>query len=171
MDKKIIQKAGKYFTETEKHQIIQEMLSNQCTKQEIWQKYTGQEEEHGQLLRWMTALGYNIGIKTRRPNIDTERIFNYRALAIARKDTVSLPGFDENLYADNSNANNRAWQDMVAEFLAVRSSTEFLYKSFTEEALAASGISNNNPVTVTSLGFITLGHFYHHKNVIEERYL
>ena len=69
MDKKIIQKAGKYFTETEKHQIIQEMLSNQCTKQEIWQKYTGQEEEHGQLLRWMTALGYNIGIKTRRPNI------------------------------------------------------------------------------------------------------
>lgn len=69
MDKKVIQKAGKYFTEPEKHQIIQEMLSNQCTKQEIWQKYTGQEEEHGQLLRWMTALGYNIGIKTRRPNI------------------------------------------------------------------------------------------------------
>ena len=103
--------------------------------------------------------------------IDTERIFNYRALAIARKDTVSLPGFDENLYADNSNANNRAWQDLVAEFLAVRSSTELLYKSFTDEALAASGISNNNPVTVISLGFITLGHFYHHKNVIEERYL
>ena len=103
--------------------------------------------------------------------IDTERIFNYRALAIARKDTVSLPGFDENLYADNSNANHRAWQDMVAEFLAVRNSTELLYKSFTDEALAASGISNNNPVTVISLGFITLGHFYHHKNVIEERYL
>ncbi len=103
--------------------------------------------------------------------IDTERIFNYRALAIARKETASLPGFDENLYADNSNANNRAWQDMVAEFLAVRSSTELLYKSFTDEALAASGISNNNPVTVISLGFITLGHFYHHKNVIQERYL
>ena len=69
MDKKIIQKAGKYFTENEKHSIIQEMLSNQCTKQEIWKKYTGQEEEHGQLLRWMKALGYNTGIKTRRPNI------------------------------------------------------------------------------------------------------
>ena len=27
------------------------------------------EEEHGQLLRWMKALGYNTGIKTRRPNI------------------------------------------------------------------------------------------------------
>src|ERR1700754_4292778 len=28
--------------------------------------------------------------------IDTERIFNYRALAIAREETAPLPGFDEN---------------------------------------------------------------------------
>lgn len=103
--------------------------------------------------------------------IDTERIFNYRALAIARKETVSLPGFDENTYAANSNANNRSWQNLVDEFLAVRSSTEFLYKSFTDEALGISGISDNNPVTVSGLGFITLGHFYHHKNIMQERYL
>jgi hypothetical protein len=102
---------------------------------------------------------------------DTERIFNYRALAIARKETAPLPGFDENLYADNSNANRRSWQELVDEFLAVRSSTEFLYKSFTDEALAASGIASNNPLTVNSLGFTTLGHFYHHKKVMEERYL
>lgn len=69
MAKKIIQKAGKYYTEAEKHRIIQELISTQCTKAEIWEKYTGQEEEHGQLLRWMKALGYNTGIKTRRPNI------------------------------------------------------------------------------------------------------
>ena len=69
MDKKIIQKAGKYFTEEEKHKIIQELISTQCTKVEIWEKYTGEEEEHGQLLRWMKQLGYNTGIKTRRPNI------------------------------------------------------------------------------------------------------
>ena len=69
MDKKIIQKAQKYFTEAEKHKIIQELISTQCTKVEIWEKYTGEEEEHGQLLRWMRQLGYNTGIKTRRPNI------------------------------------------------------------------------------------------------------
>ena len=103
--------------------------------------------------------------------IDTERIFNYRALAIARKETASLPGFDENTYAANSNANERTWQNLVDEFLVVRSSTEMLYESFTDEALAASGLSNNNQVSVISLGFITLGHFYHHKNVIQERYL
>lgn len=53
MDKKIIQKAGKYFTLEEKHKIIQELIATQCTKIEIWEKYTGEEEEHGQLLRWM----------------------------------------------------------------------------------------------------------------------
>jgi hypothetical protein len=103
--------------------------------------------------------------------IDTERIFNYRALAIARKETVPLPGFDENLYADNSNANSRSWQTLVEEFLAVRRSTQFLYDSFTGEALEAAGIASNNPLTVNSLGFTTLGHFYHHKKVMEERYL
>jgi len=66
--KVIIQKANKYFTETEKHQIIDELLKTGCTKAEIWEKYTGQQEEHGQLLRWMRKLGYDSSIKTRRPN-------------------------------------------------------------------------------------------------------
>jgi hypothetical protein len=103
--------------------------------------------------------------------IDTERIFNYRALCIARKETASLPGFDENSYAENSNANSRSWRDLVDEFVAVRVTTEFLYSSFNAAALDASGLSNNKPITVISLGFTTLGHFYHHKKVIEERYL
>lgn len=103
--------------------------------------------------------------------IDTERIFNYRAVCFARKETVSLPGFNENNYAANSNANSRKWPEMVEEFIAVRKSTELLFKSFSNDILAASGISNNNPVTVNSIGFITLGHFYHHQKVMEERYL
>lgn len=103
--------------------------------------------------------------------IDTERIFNYRALCIARKETVALPGFDENNYAANSAANKRSWKNLVEEFLAVRSSTRFLYESFTDDALVLPGITNNNSTRVDSLGFITIGHFYHHKKIIEERYL
>ncbi len=103
--------------------------------------------------------------------IDTERIFNYRALCFARKETASLPGFEENDYAANSDANSRTWKSLVDEFMAVRHATELMFGSFTTGALANSGTSNNNAVTVGSLGFITLGHFYHHKKVIEERYL
>ena len=102
--------------------------------------------------------------------IDSERIFNYRALCFARKETISLPGFEENDYAANSNANARSWNELVNEFLAVRQATELMYKSFTAEMLATTGISNNNPATVNSLGFITVGHVYHHKKVMEEKY-
>jgi transposase len=68
MDKTIIQKSLKYFTIEEKHQIIQELLTTQCTKVEIWRKHTGHEQEHGQILRWMRQLGYITEINTSRPN-------------------------------------------------------------------------------------------------------
>jgi len=65
---KIIKKPNKYYSDSEKHLIIQEMLKTGITKREIWEKYTGQEEEHGLLLRWMRKLGYDDSIPTRRPN-------------------------------------------------------------------------------------------------------
>ena len=68
----IIQKSGRYFSNAEKHLIIQELLSTGYSKAQIWEKYTGQVEEHGQLLRWMRKLGYDSSIKTRRPNFDSQ---------------------------------------------------------------------------------------------------
>lgn len=56
--KKIIQKKGIHYSETERHAIIQEMLKNNWTKQYTWMLYTGELEERGQLLRWMRKLGY-----------------------------------------------------------------------------------------------------------------
>ena len=50
---------GSSFTISERHHIIQEMLSSNLTKRKIWMKYTGQQEEHGCLLKWMRQLGYS----------------------------------------------------------------------------------------------------------------
>jgi hypothetical protein len=47
------------FTISERHKIINEMMTSRSSKVEIWKKYTGHEEEHGNLLRWMRQLGYN----------------------------------------------------------------------------------------------------------------
>lgn len=103
--------------------------------------------------------------------IDAERIFAYRALCIARKEKQSLPGFDENEYAANSNANSRNWNSLVEEMKLVRKTTELLFENFAEDVLSQSGISNNNTVTVNALGFVSVGHLYHHVGVIKERYL
>lgn len=57
---------GGSFTISERHQIIQEMLSSDCTRSAIWRKYTGQSAEHGFLIRWMHQLGYPEELITRR---------------------------------------------------------------------------------------------------------
>ena len=102
--------------------------------------------------------------------IDSERIFGYRALSFARKEQAHLPGFEENDYEKNSNANSRSWQSLANEFLIVRQSTHSLFNSFTDEMLASDGIANNLKLNVTGFGFLLIGHFYHHKKIVEERY-
>lgn len=103
--------------------------------------------------------------------LDTERVFAYRSLCIARKETASLPGFDENNYADNSKAKKRDWPDMIEELKAVRRSTEILFASFDKKQLSTFGTANNNPVSVLAIGFILVGHINHHVKIIKERYI
>ena len=103
--------------------------------------------------------------------IDTERIFTYRALCFSRKEILVLPGFDENTYAANSAANDRTWESLLDELVAVRRSTLFLFDSFNQEMLQNSGSANTNIFSVEKIGFIIIGHFNHHKKIIEQRYL
>ena len=103
--------------------------------------------------------------------IDAERIFAYRALCIARGETLNLPGFEENEYAENSQAANREWRDLIEEFKLVRKTTEILFSSFSDEALMKTGLANNVAVTPNSIGFILIGHLYHHVSVLKDRYL
>jgi hypothetical protein len=82
-----------------------------------------------------------------------------------------LPGFDENLYAENAHIENRNWKGLVDEFKAVRSSSQCLFASFDDDQLDATGTANNSSVYVLGIGFLLIGHSLHHMNVIKERYL
>ena len=46
------------FSRAQKHVIVQEDLTGVLSKREIWEKYTGEKQEHGQILRWMREFGY-----------------------------------------------------------------------------------------------------------------
>ena len=72
------------FSVEERHHIIQEMLSSNCTRTEIWRKYTGQPEEHGVLLRWMHQLGYPAELTSRRPTFGG----NYSLMAKKQSSTT-----------------------------------------------------------------------------------
>ncbi len=103
--------------------------------------------------------------------IDAERIFSYRALRISRNDKTPLPGFEENDYVENTDANSRSIQELLTEFSAVRHSNLLLFKSFSEEQLTRMGIASNHPISVRVLGFLMIGHQKHHQRVFQERYL
>ena len=55
--------------------------------------------------------------------IDSERVFQFRALVFSRKDPNTFPSFDEENYSKYSNANNKNWDNLIEEFVAVRKST------------------------------------------------
>jgi hypothetical protein len=99
--------------------------------------------------------------------IDTERILCYRALSFARKEEALLPGFDGDDYVASANANQRSWQSLASEFLAVRQSTQLLFNSFTGNMLYACGKAGQDLQTVAAIGFTIVGHFYHHKKIVE----
>lgn len=102
---------------------------------------------------------------------DAERVFNYRALRIARSDSVGLAGFEQNDYVLNSNANERAYESLIEEFFALRNNTICLYKNFSENMLVQIGEVSDNNMSVRALGYITSGHLLHHINVINKKYL
>ena len=103
--------------------------------------------------------------------IDTERIMSYRALTIARGETQPLPGFDENLYAATSDANERSITAIFGEWVRLRQSTIDLFESFSDSMLLKCGTANSQEICVLALGFIIIGHEQHHLDVVRSLYL
>jgi DinB superfamily len=102
--------------------------------------------------------------------IDTERIFGYRALCISRGELQSLPGFDENMYADIATARNRHLKDLKEEMLTLRLSTTQLFQGFDSDMVNRIGLSNQKSISVLALGYIIIGHWRHHAGVLQVKY-
>lgn len=102
--------------------------------------------------------------------IDSERIFNYRALRFARNDKTPLPGFEENEYVPESNSNKRTIDNLLFELDIVRKSTVILFGSFDEVMLNREGICSDKKISVLALGFVIAGHTIHHIDVIKNKY-
>jgi len=102
--------------------------------------------------------------------IDTERIMAYRALAFARGEKQSLPGYEQDDYVASSNFTERRIEDLVNEYRTLRASNIVLFKSFSEKELIRKGTAAGSKVSVLSLAFIIAGHELHHINVLKEKY-
>ncbi len=103
--------------------------------------------------------------------IDTERIFMYRCFRIARRDTTPLAGYDQNIYADPSLANDKSIEDLLNEFTVNRTNSISILNSLTDEDLSFIGNSNGDALSARAAAFIILGHDVWHIEIIKDKYL
>ncbi|MFC0518440.1 DinB family protein [Mucilaginibacter angelicae] len=101
--------------------------------------------------------------------IDTERTFAYRALVFSRNH-IELPGFDQDIYVNNTDFNSQNIKDLAEEFRALRQANLYMVKAFTDEQLSRSGIASNHLFTVAAFVFMLAGHERHHLDLFKERY-
>jgi hypothetical protein len=102
---------------------------------------------------------------------DTERIFAYRALRIARDDQTPMEGFEQDDYVRAAPFARCPLINLLEEFTDVRRASLALFRPLDEAAWLRRGVANKNEVTVRAVAYIIAGHLRHHAALYEERYL
>jgi hypothetical protein len=103
--------------------------------------------------------------------IDGERMFAYRVLRISRGDETPIEGFEQDGYIENSNANNRSFEELLTEFSLLRTANVLLINNISDDASRRMGRASDNPVSTRALVYIMAGHIKHHINILNQRYL
>jgi hypothetical protein len=101
---------------------------------------------------------------------DTERVFGYRALCVARGDQTPLPGFDENTYAARSGANALPLAELVATFERARAAHLDVLRPLSAEAWLHKGTANGQPLSARGQAYAMAGHVLHHLAGLRDRY-
>ena len=103
--------------------------------------------------------------------LDAERVFAYRALRIGRGDKTPLPGFDQDIFVPESNAEDRSLESIAAEYENLRKCTLHLFENMQPHQVAYLGTASEKPVSPRALAYMTAGHELHHFRILHERYL
>lgn len=103
--------------------------------------------------------------------LDTERVFQYRALTMARgPGLVDLQEFDEDAYAATAQADQRTYAEVLEELVAVRRSTLALIASVPASVAGHRGRVGESEFSLRQLAVMFVGHEVHHRRVLQERY-
>ncbi|HYK02191.1 MAG TPA: DinB family protein [Thermoanaerobaculia bacterium] len=101
---------------------------------------------------------------------DAERVYQYRALVLARGGDPDLKRWDPDGYVAEANFEQRTISDLANELLQVRKVTSLFFANLPPTAWSRGGTLNGKPLTVRALAFIAAGHFQRHMNTLHDRY-
>jgi hypothetical protein len=102
--------------------------------------------------------------------IDTERVFGYRALAVARGERTDLPSFDENVYASLAHHDSCPITELVEEFCELRSSHFRMFRHLDDSAWDRLGSVGGHATSARAMAFVIAGHTRHHASILASRY-
>ncbi len=102
--------------------------------------------------------------------IDTERLFAFRALWMARGAAGAQPGMEQDDWVAASNAGERPLADLAAEWAALRADVVTMFRSLDATGLARTGTASGGTFTAGSFAWIIAGHELHHRRLLAERY-
>lgn len=102
--------------------------------------------------------------------VETERMFMGRALWMARRPGIELPGMDQDAWIVTGDHHARPLAEHLREWRAVRSSTIELLRGLPTGALERRGIASGVTFSVRALFWIVAGHELHHRALFAERY-
>jgi DinB superfamily len=101
---------------------------------------------------------------------DTERVFAYRTLRIARGDRTPMEGFEQDDYVRNGPWGRVALADAIEDYIGVRRATLTLLRNLDEAEWLRKGIANDNEVSVRAIAYLIAGHELHHRRILEHKY-
>lgn len=102
--------------------------------------------------------------------IDTDRVMTFRAMCFARGEKASFPGFDQDIYVANSDANNTPLVNLLEDFEMSRYALVSMLKTLPEVSFTKIGNASGYDVSVRALFHIMAGHTLHHLTILKERY-
>lgn len=153
-----------YIQEMKASDLIPELRASACRLRELTARV---DERKGQFRyaadKWSVA-------EVLQHVIDSERIFAYRALRIARKDPGVLSSFDENVFGQNADVSLRSVALLDREFALLRETTVMMFETFTIDQLGETAPFAGGRVSVEVLGLLLSGHLRHHLKILETRY-
>jgi hypothetical protein len=101
---------------------------------------------------------------------DTERVFGYRALRIARADPVMWTGVEFEDYAVTANFQERQLGDVVAEFTAVRAAFIAFLRGLDAAAWQRRAPQDWTTRSVRAIAYTMAGHELHHRADIRRQH-
>ena len=153
-----------YIEQVDNQNVIETLMVNKDVVMNLYKSLSEEQKKNRyDLGKWSTheILGHLT---------DTERIFGYRALCIARGEKQSLPSFDENDYADGAKFSVISFDSLLEQYRLVREGSIALFSSFSDEASSQVGSANGSAVSARALVWMIAGHEIHHLKVLKDKY-